>query len=173
MALLTPKDIREHTFQTVRFKEGYDVDDNDSVGEHAEDSPHSLADRLLDVGVAVHHYRGAETRFVREHAALHAHLYRHLDALTHQTADDSLHAERAPENRGEHRAELVDMHNADADSSQQVDDHHYRNDLLCNQRDPLDTADNNESRNDHQHDAGDPVRDAECAVHVGAYCVPR
>ena len=24
MALLTPKDIREHTFQTVRFKEGYD-----------------------------------------------------------------------------------------------------------------------------------------------------
>ena len=22
MALLTPKDIREHTFQTVRFKEG-------------------------------------------------------------------------------------------------------------------------------------------------------
>ena len=27
MALLTPKDIREHTFQTVRFKEGYDVDE--------------------------------------------------------------------------------------------------------------------------------------------------
>ena len=26
MALLTPKDIREHTFQTVRFKEGYAVD---------------------------------------------------------------------------------------------------------------------------------------------------
>ena len=29
MALLTPKDIREHTFQTVRFKEGYDVDEVD------------------------------------------------------------------------------------------------------------------------------------------------
>ena len=29
MALLTPKDIREHTFQTGRFKEGYDVDEVD------------------------------------------------------------------------------------------------------------------------------------------------
>lgn len=29
MALLTPKDIREHTFQIVRFKGGYDVDEVD------------------------------------------------------------------------------------------------------------------------------------------------
>ena len=29
MLCCTPKDIREHTFQTVRFKEGYDVDEVD------------------------------------------------------------------------------------------------------------------------------------------------
>ena len=29
MVLLTPKDIREHRFQLVRFKEGYNADEVD------------------------------------------------------------------------------------------------------------------------------------------------
>ena len=42
MALLTPKDIREHTFQTVRFKEGYDVDEVDDFLDQVTETVEAL-----------------------------------------------------------------------------------------------------------------------------------
>lgn len=47
MALLTPKDIREHTFQTVRFKEGYDVDEVDDFLDQVTETVEALASRQL------------------------------------------------------------------------------------------------------------------------------
>ena len=47
MALLTPKDIREHTFQTVRFKEGYDVDEVDDFLDQVTETVEALASRRL------------------------------------------------------------------------------------------------------------------------------
>ena len=49
MALLTPKDIREHTFQTVRFKEGYDVDEVDDFLDQVTETVEALASRPLQV----------------------------------------------------------------------------------------------------------------------------
>ena len=49
MALLTPKDIREHTFQTVRFKEGYDVDEVDDFLDQVTKPWRLWASRLLQV----------------------------------------------------------------------------------------------------------------------------
>ena len=42
LSLLTPKDIREHTFQTVRFKEGYDVDEVDDFLDQVTETVEAL-----------------------------------------------------------------------------------------------------------------------------------
>ena len=50
MALLTPKDIREHTFQTVRFKEGYDVDEVDDFLDQVTQTVETLAKQAVQSG---------------------------------------------------------------------------------------------------------------------------
>ena len=52
MALLTPKDIREHTFQTVRFKEGYDVDEVDDFLDQVTETVEALGKQAVAVGQA-------------------------------------------------------------------------------------------------------------------------
>ena len=47
MALLTPKDIREHTFQTVRFKEGYDVDEVDDFLDQVTETGEALGKQAV------------------------------------------------------------------------------------------------------------------------------
>ena len=50
MALLTPKDIREHTFQTVRFKEGYDVDEVDDFLDQVTETVEALGKQAVAGG---------------------------------------------------------------------------------------------------------------------------
>ena len=50
MALLTPKDIREHTFQTVRFKEGYDVIEVDDFLDQVTQTVEALAKQAVQSG---------------------------------------------------------------------------------------------------------------------------
>ncbi len=50
MALLTPKDIREHTFQTVRFKEGYDVDEVDDFLDQVTETVEALGKQAVASG---------------------------------------------------------------------------------------------------------------------------
>lgn len=50
MALLTPKDIREHTFQTVRFKEGYDVDEVDDFLDQVTETVEALGKQAMQNG---------------------------------------------------------------------------------------------------------------------------
>ena len=52
MALLTPKDIREHTFQTVRFKEGYDVDEVDDFLDQVTETVEALGRQAVAGGQA-------------------------------------------------------------------------------------------------------------------------
>ena len=52
MALLTPKDIREHTFQTVRFKEGYDVDEVDDFLDQVTETVEALGKQAVASGQA-------------------------------------------------------------------------------------------------------------------------
>ena len=52
MALLTPKDIREHTFQTVRFKEGYDVDEVDDFLDQVTETVEALGKQAMQNGPA-------------------------------------------------------------------------------------------------------------------------
>ncbi len=52
MALLTPKDIREHTFQTVRFKEGYDVDEVDDFLDQVTETVEALGKQAVAGGQA-------------------------------------------------------------------------------------------------------------------------
>ncbi|WP_300765760.1 DivIVA domain-containing protein [uncultured Bifidobacterium sp.] len=47
MALLTPKDIRKHTFQTVRFKEGYDVDEVDDFLDQVTETIEALGKQAV------------------------------------------------------------------------------------------------------------------------------
>ena len=49
MALLTPKDIREHTFQTVRFKEGYDVDEVDDFLDQVTETVEALGKQAVAI----------------------------------------------------------------------------------------------------------------------------
>ena len=51
-ALLTPKDIREHTFQTVRFKEGYDVDEVDDFLDQVTETVEALGKQAVASGQA-------------------------------------------------------------------------------------------------------------------------
>lgn len=48
MALLTPKDIRKHTFQTVRFKEGYDVDEVDDFLDQVTETIEALGKQAVE-----------------------------------------------------------------------------------------------------------------------------
>ncbi|MCT6874077.1 MAG: DivIVA domain-containing protein, partial [Bifidobacterium sp.] len=52
MALLTPNDIREHTFQTVRFKEGYDVDEVDDFLDQVTDTVEALGKQAMQGNAA-------------------------------------------------------------------------------------------------------------------------
>jgi len=52
MALLTPKDIKEHTFQTVRFKEGYDVDEVDDFLDQVTETVEALGRQAVAGGQA-------------------------------------------------------------------------------------------------------------------------
>ena len=47
MALLTPKDIREHTFRTVRLKEGYDVDEVDDFLDQVTETVEALGRQAM------------------------------------------------------------------------------------------------------------------------------
>jgi DivIVA domain-containing protein len=47
MALLTPKDIREHAFQTVRFKEGYDVEEVDDFLDQVTETVEALGKQAV------------------------------------------------------------------------------------------------------------------------------
>ncbi|MFT8531452.1 DivIVA domain-containing protein [Bifidobacterium aquikefiri] len=52
MALLTPKDIREHIFQTVRFKEGYDVDEVDDFLDQVTETVEALGQKAVQGGAS-------------------------------------------------------------------------------------------------------------------------
>ncbi|RFT35749.1 dihydrouridine synthase, partial [Bifidobacteriaceae bacterium NR020] len=47
MTLLTPKDIREHTFQIVRFKGGYDVDEVDEFLDQVTETIEALGQQAV------------------------------------------------------------------------------------------------------------------------------
>ena len=47
MTLLTPKDIREHTFQIVRFKGGYDVDEVDDFLDQVTETIEALGQQAV------------------------------------------------------------------------------------------------------------------------------
>ena len=50
MALLTPSEIREHTFTTVRFKEGYDVDEVDDFLDQVTETVEALGRQAVQSG---------------------------------------------------------------------------------------------------------------------------
>lgn len=50
MALLTPNDIRNHIFQTVRFKEGYDIDEVDDFLDEVTETIEALSSQAAQSG---------------------------------------------------------------------------------------------------------------------------
>ena len=53
MSVLSAKDVREHTFPTVRFKEGYDVNAVDAFLDDVVETITTLNKRLESHGLAV------------------------------------------------------------------------------------------------------------------------
>ncbi|MBQ9681486.1 MAG: DivIVA domain-containing protein, partial [Aeriscardovia sp.] len=47
MALLTPNDIRNHRFNTTRFREGYDIDEVDSFLDEVTETVDALSRSAL------------------------------------------------------------------------------------------------------------------------------
>lgn len=47
MTILTAKDVREHRFQTVRFKEGYDVEEVDDFLDQVSDTIDELDRQIV------------------------------------------------------------------------------------------------------------------------------
>ena len=52
MALLTPQDIQNHTFPTVRFKEGYDIDAVDDFLDEVVVTVESLGSQAVTSATA-------------------------------------------------------------------------------------------------------------------------
>ena len=50
MALLTPKDIREHQFRLVRFKEGYNADEVDEFLDQVTETIEALSKQAVAGG---------------------------------------------------------------------------------------------------------------------------
>ena len=82
MALLTPKDIREHTFQTVRFKEGYDVDEVDDFLDQVTETVEALGKQAVASGQATQSLPPDVAKLNSKISELTAQRYSHCRAKT-------------------------------------------------------------------------------------------
>ena len=140
--------------------------DHDGVRKDLKDAPHSLFDRLDDVGAGVDHDRGTKAGFIGEDAALHAHLHGQGDAGTDNASRDRLQGKGALDNGDKDSGHHSNVHDDDHEGSEEIEDDHERHQLLRKGRDPLKAADDDQGDRKEQEDTDCQVGDAESMVHV-------
>ena len=114
----------------------------------------------------MHHDRRAKARFVGECAALEAPCDGLRDAVAQNAAARCRQCKRALEDGckcGRDRREVCAHHDQRA---YDVHDRHNGDDLLCDSRHTLQTAQNDQSGQKHQRNACDHVRDVERRAHI-------
>ena len=104
----------------------------------------------------------AHTGFVGEQAALDALADSGLERVAEAAADDCIRLERVLEDHAEGLGNEPDAHDEDGKASENVEHRHDGDELLCDERDALDAAEEDKPSNDRDCNADHPCGYAEC-----------
>ena len=141
---------------------GHGANDH-GVGEHLKDAPHTLLYGFFYIGVGVDHNRRTEACLVGEYAALEALGHDLADHHADTAADGCDGLESALEDSAESGQDAGVVDADDDNAAENEEDYHERNDLFRGICDALQTAQSDQSGEDHDNGAEDHIIQAETA----------